>query len=615
MHASKASCWRVGLLCLASSLWPFAPRSDAASTVYGYVRSGGLGIEGARVLLLDRDYMSIWREATTDGAGFYAITHMWPGEVYIKVEADGYADEWYYSVNHRANATYYFIPLNSTNRFDFDLNEGQAPAYARVLSMPAGAVVYIDYRRTPYRTPANVPVGEAAPRRAQARTNPYWFTNSSHVIFVSMDGYPLPPPQMVPGLEGETCVDYLTTDPCESYFVAATSDHYNVEWLCSDYHVAGICNSYFWLSSTETGSLDIATTPGGALVYVDKTDEPVGTTPVTVRDLIQGWHTVFLKKEGYLQPRPIRVAVIKNTNLPISVTLNPLGAASRMTADIRSVPTGAAICMDYLTSGVLTDTTTDGLDSSEFLGAQSYSISHPIVVSKTNYLTPFAKKFVYDGTPNTRTFTFQLYDHLGNVGHSVWYDRNTNGIWEAGETGAVNVTVNLYDAQTNRLESVKTVSTGVYNCANLKAGTYILEVLPPYGHLFSPADQGADDTKDSDVATNTGRAVFSLAAGENKRDVDAGLRAFKGVAFWFRAVALTNNVYLRWQDSMASGMLNPAVRVRASTNAYPAATNDGIAVYSGTNRFCEHTGLMQHQPYYYTIWVTHNGIDFVEPPP
>ena len=196
-----------------------------------------------------------------------------------------------------------------------------------------------------------------------------------------------------------------------------------------------------------------------------------------------------------------------------------------------------------------------------------------------------------------------------------WYDRNTNGIQEAGETGAVNVTVNLYDAQTNRLKSLQTRSDGTFNCVNLKAGTYILEVLPPYGYALTPANRGSDETRDSDVATNTGRAVFSLAAGENNRDVDAGLQVFRGAAFWFRAVALTNNIYLRWQHPVTSGLLGSTVRIRASTNTYPSTTNDGTAVYSGTNQFYHHAGLTQGQPYYYTIWVTHNGIDFIDPPP
>ena len=595
--------------------WALIPRPSDAASIYGYVRSSGSAITNADILVFNV-YNQLVGQDETDETGYYAVTPLSPGSFYIKAEADGYADEWYYNVNHRSFAkTCDFYSFTNTSRIDFDLNPGQAPAYARVLSTPTNAVVYVDYRRTPYHTPAYVPIGEAAPRNAQEPTNSYWFTNSSHVIFVSLDGYPLPPPQMVPGIEAETSINYLSTDPCENYFVAATSDHYNVTWLCSDYHVAGICNGYFYLPSAETGSIDVTTSPDGASVYVDSTDDPVGTTPLTVNDLIQGWHTVFLSKDGYLQPRPIRVAVIKNTNLPISVTLNPLGAAARMAADIQSVPSEAMVCLDYLASIGLTDMTTNHLDSTEFLGIQSYSMSHQITIFKTNYLSPYPKKFVYDGTPNAQSFTFQLYDVLGSAGDAVWYDLNTNGIWEAGETGAVDITVNLYDAQTNRLESVVTSSTGTFNCANLKAGTYILEVLPPYGYLFSPPHQGTNDTIDSDVATNSGRAVFTLAPAENNRDIDAGLRAFSGAAFWLRAVALTNNVYLRWENPVECGMLGTAVRIRSSTNNYPSATNDGVAVYSGTDQFYEHTGLTQNQPYYYTIWVSHNGIDFIEPPP
>lgn len=85
-------------------------------------------------------------------------------------------------------------------------------------------------------------------------------------------------------------------------------------------------------------------------------------------------------------------------------------------------------------------------------------------------------------------------------------------------------------------------------------------------------------------------------------------------AFSFRAVALTNSVVLRWPNPTQCGLSNQAVHVRYALDTYPASTNDGTEVYTGTNRVYEHTGLMSGQTYYYTIWGSHDGITFIAPP-
>jgi hypothetical protein len=84
--------------------------------------------------------------------------------------------------------------------------------------------------------------------------------------------------------------------------------------------------------------------------------------------------------------------------------------------------------------------------------------------------------------------------------------------------------------------------------------------------------------------------------------------------FTFRATGLTNTVLLRWSDPTQCGMGTRVVHIRARTDQYPAHTSDGSAVYTGTAMTCEHTGLTPGQPYYYTIWVSDDGVTFVEPP-
>ncbi len=85
--------------------------------------------------------------------------------------------------------------------------------------------------------------------------------------------------------------------------------------------------------------------------------------------------------------------------------------------------------------------------------------------------------------------------------------------------------------------------------------------------------------------------------------------------FWIQAFALTNRVVLRWPDPRYSGMGDQTVRIRARTDTYPTnAASDGALVYEGTDRNCTHTDVTPNQPQYYTIWVSDNGTDFIEPP-
>jgi hypothetical protein len=85
--------------------------------------------------------------------------------------------------------------------------------------------------------------------------------------------------------------------------------------------------------------------------------------------------------------------------------------------------------------------------------------------------------------------------------------------------------------------------------------------------------------------------------------------------FWFTAVALTNNVFLRWPNPQSCGITNRTVQVRYDTGHYPSNLTDGAEAYTGTNQVYEHTGLTPLQPYYYTIWVSQDGVNFVDPPP
>jgi len=116
------------------------------------------------------------------------------------------------------------------------------------------------------------------------------------------------------------------------------------------------------------------------------------------------------------------------------------------------------------------------------------------------------------------------------LGNYVWHDQNNNGIQDAGEPGIVGVTVNLYDeaAPAVILATTVTGNDGSYFFGALDDTiNYIVEFDNNSAALatFTPtqADQGADDTVDSDGDPTTGRtAAYDIGPGELYEDFDMG---------------------------------------------------------------------------------------------
>lgn len=138
---------------------------------------------------------------------------------------------------------------------------------------------------------------------------------------------------------------------------------------------------------------------------------------------------------------------------------------------------------------------------------------------------------------------------LASLGDKVWFDLDNNGIQDAGELGADNVTVNLYlDANGDGLITggeqtpVKTTTTntlGEYMFGGLATGTYQIGFTLPAAlstYTLSTKDAGTNDALDSDgnpkntsISGNTAGAqnsytnLIALATGEDKLTVDLGL--------------------------------------------------------------------------------------------
>ncbi|MGL5859008.1 MAG: SdrD B-like domain-containing protein, partial [Angustibacter sp.] len=137
---------------------------------------------------------------------------------------------------------------------------------------------------------------------------------------------------------------------------------------------------------------------------------------------------------------------------------------------------------------------------------------------------------VTSSTASTRdpTVDFGLVPAV-SVGDFVWWDRDKDGIQDAGEPGVPGVTVRLFQADGttpvtedvlgNPISPITTDGLGGYDFAALPPGQYVVTFTPPAGWLPSPVGAGSDPALDSNGATATSAA---LSAGQSDTTLDSG---------------------------------------------------------------------------------------------
>ncbi|MCO5067491.1 MAG: isopeptide-forming domain-containing fimbrial protein [Kiritimatiellae bacterium] len=189
-----------------------------------------------------------------------------------------------------------------------------------------------------------------------------------------------------------------------------------------------------------------------------------------------------------------------------------------------------------------------------------------------------------------------------SLGDFVWHDVDGNGIQDAGETGIVNVVVNLLDASSNIVATTVTDSSGYYSFTNLLPGAYAIEVIPPAGLAFSLPGQGGDSSLDSDIHVGTGRSdLVTLISGEHNPDLDAGLHvpASLGDFVWhdYDGDGL--------QGSSETGMPDVVVNLYNTNGVIVATTTTDV---SGAYIF---TNLMP--AFYYVEFVPPTGYQITKP--
>ncbi len=112
----------------------------------------------------------------------------------------------------------------------------------------------------------------------------------------------------------------------------------------------------------------------------------------------------------------------------------------------------------------------------------------------------------------------------GMLGDFIWTDTNLNGIQDTNELGLAGVAVELLQDGTNVVDATTSGSDGAYVFTNLPPGAYTIRITPPSGAIFTPANQGTNDTLDSDAAVDTGlTGGISVESGSSNSTWDAGL--------------------------------------------------------------------------------------------
>src|SRR6185312_11869606 len=143
---------------------------------------------------------------------------------------------------------------------------------------------------------------------------------------------------------------------------------------------------------------------------------------------------------------------------------------------------------------------------------------------------------------------------------------------DSGETGINGVTVQLFNGAT-LVATTTTAGDGNYTFNNLTPATYTVKIVP--GSL--PA--GVTPTFDLDGIATANQATFSLAAGQNRTDVDFGYRATGSIGdrLWYDTNG--NGV----QDAGETGINGVTVQLFNGATLVATTTTAGDGNYTFNN--------------------------------
>jgi SdrD B-like domain len=198
------------------------------------------------------------------------------------------------------------------------------------------------------------------------------------------------------------------------------------------------------------------------------------------------------------------------------------------------------------------------------------------------------------GQTNT-TIDAGLVTKFAAVGDFVWNDLNANGIQDAGEPGVAGVTVILYNSANVPVASAVTDGNGYYFINNIPVpaagANYTIGFTDkPTGSVFTTKNAaGSTTANDSNADVTTGLTdAFSLAPGQIRQDIDAGLNFFVTLSgnVWHDVNGMNDNLV----NNSGAAQVPPAAGIPVGLRAYLVNTTTGLIekvtlVSSGTGTY------------------------------
>ncbi len=314
---------------------------------------------------------------------------------------------------------------------------------------------------------------------------------------------------------GSTTVKYVVTDACDnmemcSFEVVVEETPLTLDIDCVDnIEVTAAVGDNGAIVTFNNPSIDTNCPADEFTVTITEGLEsgslfPVGSTTVT-----------FEVTDGCGQVEECSIIVVVNPAPTGDITFD-----CNDDITIAAAPGANSAIVTYTVPTAQTTCSLDGLSVVRTAGLAS-GVSFPVGTTTVTYEATDAC-----GEAATCTFDVTVTPTdlpKGSIGDLVFLDEDQDGIQDADEIGVGNVTVKLQDAQGNTLRTTLTENDGSYLFEDVDAGDYKIMVNAPTGLELSPANAGNNDNVDSDILPNSMTEVFTLGAGEDIDDIDAGL--------------------------------------------------------------------------------------------
>lgn len=175
------------------------------------------------------------------------------------------------------------------------------------------------------------------------------------------------------------------------------------------------------------------------------------------------------------------------------------------------------------------------------------------------------------------------------IGDLVWIDSNANGLQDAGEPGLAGAGVELYSTNGSGdtlVAQTVTDANGNYSINGLSSGVnYYLTFRLPGAYTFTSKDADTDDAHDSDANAGGVTDVFTLSAGQNRSDLDAGVRGTAPAFGWANHVGGVNDECGRSIALDAGGNVYVAGTFSATADFDPGPGTFNLTPVGGTNVF------------------------------